>query len=296
MTKEIRGIIVPVVTPFHPDESLNEPALRQIVNYLLAHGVHGLFPCGSQSEFFALTTEEKKRVMDLVIEETRGRAFVMPNTGAVTTRESVELSRYAQAAGADAISVITPYFIKPSVEELRQHFLRIAEAVSLPILAYNNPDRTGVPIPPALMATLAREAPHIVGIKDSSGDLTNTLAYIEQCPPGFRTFMGRDTLIYAALCCGCHGAVAATANVAPELVVGIYEAFRAGDHALALERQRRLAPLRHAFSLGSFPVVVKEALNLLGLPAGPARAPIASLGGAAREKLVAILRELGKLS
>jgi 4-hydroxy-tetrahydrodipicolinate synthase len=108
--------------------------------------------------------------------------------------------------------------------------------------------------------------------------------------------MGRDTLIYAGLACGCVGAVAATANVVPELVVGIYEAFMAGDHALALERQRKLSPLRRAFALGSFPVVVKDAMALMGLPAGPARAPISSLTGKAREELVAILRDLGKLT
>ncbi|MBC7255008.1 MAG: dihydrodipicolinate synthase family protein [Chloroflexi bacterium] len=267
--KEIKGIVVPVVTPFQRDESLNEAGLRTIVDYLVERGVHGLFPCGSQSEFWALTTEEKKRVMDIVIEQNAGRAFVMPSTGAITTRESIELSRYAERAGADAISVITPFFIRPSNAELVEHYVRIAESVSLPVLAYNNPDRTSVHLPPAVVAEIARRAPNFVGIKDSSGDLTNTMGYISACPPGFRTFMGRDTLIYAGLAYGCVGAVAATANVVPELVVGIYDAFMAGDHALALERQRQLEPLRRAFALGSFPVVVKDAMEFLGLPAGP---------------------------
>lgn len=296
MSREIKGIVVPLVTPFQQDESLSESALRTIVSYLIEAGVHGLFPCGSQGEFFALTDDEKRRVMDIVIDEARGRVFVMPNTGAITTRESVALSRYAAKAGADAISVVTPFYIKPSSDELRQHYARIAEAVSIPILAYNIPERTGVSLAPSLMASLARAFPNFVGVKDSSGDLTNTLGYIEQCPSGFRTFMGRDTMIYAALCYGCVGAVAATANVAPELAVGIYDAFRAGDHATALEKQRALSPLRRAFALGSFPVVVKDALTLMGLPAGPARTPITSLTGTPREELVAILRALGKLA
>jgi len=295
MAKEIKGVVVPVVTPFHQDETINEPALRQIVNYLIENGVHGLFPSGSQGELFALTTDEKKRVMDIVLEESNGRVFVMPSTGAITTRESIELSRYAERAGADAISVITPYFIKPSDEELREHYLRIAESVSIPVLAYNNPGRTGVHLSPAVVAAIAEEAENFIGIKDSSGDLTNTLSYISSCPPSFRTFMGRDTLIYAGLCYGCVGTVAASANVVPELVVGIYEAFMAGDHALALERQKKLAPLRHAFTLGSFPVVVKDAMELIGLPAGPCRAPIKSLTGEKRQKLIAILKDLGKL-
>ncbi len=295
MGKEIKGIVVPVVTPFRQDESINEDALRQIVNYLVGAGVHGLFPSGSQGEFWALTTDEKKRVMDVVIEEADGRVFVMPSTGAVTTRESIELTRHAERSGADAVSVITPFFIRPSADELRRHYVAIANSVSIPVLAYSNPDRTSLPITPAVAAAIAREAGNFAGLKDSSGDLTNTMAYIEECPPHFRTFMGRDTLIYAGLVYGCVGAVAATANVAPELVVGIYDAFVAGDRDLALQRQRRLAPLRRAFTLGSFPVVVKDAMELMGLPAGPCRAPIRSLEGPARQTLIAILRDMGKL-
>ena len=231
--REIKGIVVPLVTPFNRDETVNEAALRQIVDYLVAAGVHGLFPSGSQGELFALDKDEKKRTMDVVIEQNNGRAFVMPSTGAVTTPETV--------------------------------------------------------------ARINQQAPNFGGIKDSSGDLSNTMRYIALCPPGFVTFMGRDTLIYAGLTYGCAGAVAATANVAPELVVGIYEAYQAGDLPLALERQRQLEPLRQAFALGSFPVVVKDAMELLGLPAGPCRAPIRSLTGAARERLIAILKQMGKL-
>ena len=295
MPKEMYGIIVPVVTPFHADESLNESGLRTIVNYLIDNGVHGLFPCGSQGELFSLSTDEKKRVMDVVIEETNGRIPVMPSTGAVTTRESIELTQYAEKAGADAVSVITPYFIKPSDAELVEHYIRISRSVKIPVLAYNNVGRTGVPLPPSVIAAVAKECKNFVGIKDSSGDLSNTLSYIYECPPNFGVFMGRDTLIYAAMVSGCKGAVAASANAAPDLVVGIYDAFMAGDHELAQERQKQLAPLRDAFTLGSFPVTVKDAMTLMGLPAGPCRAPIKSLEGAPREKLIAILRAMGKV-
>lgn len=292
---EIKGIVVPLVTPFNSDESVDEGALRVIVDYLIDAGVHGLFPSGSQGELYALSPDEKKRIMDIVVEQANGRAFVMPSTGAVTTRESIDLTRHAQACGSDAVSVITPYFIQPSAEEMVEHFTLISESVDIPVLAYSNPARTSVVFTPAMAAAVAARVPNFVGIKDSSGDLTNTLDYIQRCPPGFRVFVGRDTLIYAALCCGCIGAVAATANVAPELVVGIYDAYQKGDLEQSLELQHRLDPLRHAFSLGSFPVVVKDAMELLGLPAGRCRAPIRSLEGAPREKLVAILKGMGKL-
>ncbi|MGI6368003.1 MAG: 4-hydroxy-tetrahydrodipicolinate synthase [Anaerolineae bacterium] len=292
---EIKGIVVPLVTPFNADESVDEGALRTIVDYLIEAGVHGLFPSGSQGELYALSGDEKKRVMEVVIEQANGRAFVMPSTGAVTTRESIELTQYAQSVGADAVSVITPYFIQPSADEQIEHMTRISNSVSIPVLAYNNPGRTHVSFSPAMAAAVAQCAPNFVGIKDSSGDLTNTFDYMQRCPSGFRVFVGRDTLIHVALCAGCVGAVAATANVAPELVVGIYNAYQQGDLALSLELQHRLDPLRHAFSLGSFPVVVKDAMELLGLPAGRARAPIKSLEGAPREQLIAILKGMGKL-
>lgn len=292
---EIKGVVVPLVTPFNDDESLDEGALRVIVDYLIDAGVHGLFPSGSQGELYALSGQEKMRVMEIVAEQANGRAFVMPSTGAVTTRESIELTRYAQSIGADAVSVITPYFIQPSAQEQIEHFARICDAVQIPVLAYNNPARTNVNFTPAMATAVADRATNFVGIKDSSGDLTNTLDYMQRCPPGFRVFVGRDTLIYAALCCGCTGAVAATANVAPELVVGIYTAYQEGDLERSLDLQHRLDPLRHAFSLGSFPVVVKDAMELLGLPAGRCRAPITSLEGAPRERLIAILTEMGKL-
>jgi len=294
--REIRGIVVPLVTPFNHDESLDEGALRVIVDYLIDAGVHGLFPSGSQGELYALSTDEKKRIMEIVVDQARGRAFVMPSTGAVTTRESIELTRHAQACGADAASVITPYFIQPSADEHIEHMTRIAQSVEIPVLAYNNPARTNVTFTPAMAAAVAERAPNFAGIKYSSGDLTNTLDYMQRCRPGFRVFVGRDTLIYAALCCGCIGAVAATANVAPELVVGIYDAYQAGDLARSLELQHQLDPLRHAFGLGSFPVVVKDAMELIGLPAGKCRAPIRSLEGAPRERLIAILKGMGKLA
>jgi len=146
------------------------------------------------------------------------------------------------------------------------------------------------------MAQVAAECPNFVGVKDSSGDLTNTLEYIRLCPPAFRTFMGRDTLIYAGLANGCVGAVAATANVAPEIVVGIYEAAKVGDHTRALEFQRKLAPLRIAFQLGTFPVVVKEALAMQGrLPNGAARLPVGPLNETARNQLRSILQGMGLL-
>jgi 4-hydroxy-tetrahydrodipicolinate synthase len=294
MAKALGGIIVPVVTPFHRDETLNERGLRRLVQYLIAQGVHGIFACGSQGEFHTLTLDERKRILEVVVEEVHGQVFVLAHTGAITTRESIELTKHAGSVGADAVSLITPFYIRPTSEEIYQHFMRIAEVAAVPVLAYNNPERTGYSMTPMILGKLA-EMGALVGLKDSSGDLGLTLAYIEASPKEFLIFVGRDTLIYPALCCGCVGAVAATANVAPDLAVGIYKAMLVGNHALAREFQGKLSPLRQAFTLGTFPAVIKEALELIGLPAGPARSPVAPLDEVARGELRRILSQMGKI-
>ena len=294
MGKQIEGIIPAVVTPFDDNEDVDEGGFREILNYLIDSGVHGLFPVGSQGEFFSLTNEEKKRLMDIAVEETRGRVFVMPNTGAITTRESIELSQYAEKAGADCVSIITPFFISPDQRELHEHIKAICESVKIPVLCYNNPGRTGgVALTPATLARLAEEVPNFAGIKDSSGDLTQVAEMIRLCPPDFKVIMGRDSLIYGALTYGAAGAIAATANVAPKLIVEIYQACREGDYDRAKECQRKLAPLRSAFGLGSFPVVVKEALTMMGLPGGRCRKPIQPLSEEKRAQLRDILVDMG---
>ena len=286
---KIHGIIPAMVTPFHADESLNEDALRQLVNHLIAGGVHGLFPTGSQGEFYALTPDEKQRVWEIVVDEAAGRTPVYAGTGAITTREVIALNKRAERAGIQAVSVLTPLFITPTQDELYHHYISIADATTLPVLLYNNPGRTGVHLSPGLVGRLA-EHPNSIGGKDSSGDLSLTLEYFSLTDSdSFAVLMGRDTLIYAGLLHGAAGAIAATANVAPALVVAIYEAFIAGDLDRALAAQNALAPLRQAFELGTFPGVIKHALALLGIPAGPARGPVGTLSPENYEKLRLIL-------
>jgi 4-hydroxy-tetrahydrodipicolinate synthase len=296
MPKDIKGIIAAVVTPFDKGEEIHEEAFRQVIEHLIQAGVHGLFPVGSQGEFYALDFQEKRRLMEVAVEQSAGRAFVMPNTGALTTRESVRLSQVAESVGADCVSVITPFFISPSQDELYEHFRAICQAVRIPVLAYNNPDRTGgVALSVQTLGRLAREMPNFLGVKDSSGDLTVVTEMLRLCPPGFKVIMGRDTLIFAALMHGAAGAIAATANVAPRLVVEIYEAFMAGDYHRARQCQMALAPLRMAFGLGTFPVVVKEALELMGIAPGRCRGPVLPLPDQARQRLRQILEDMGIL-
>lgn len=292
----LHGVIPPLVTPMYPDGSLNLAAIPVLVEAMLDAGVHAIFTPGSQSEAYALSADERAQVIDAVLEAVNGRVPVIAGTGAITTRDAIAHSQRAERAGADALSILTPYFITPSQDELYAYYADIAAAVSLPILGYSNPQRAVVKIAPATLGQLAADIPHFVGVKDSSGDLAETATIIRACPPGFKVFVGRDTLIFPALCIGAVGTVALSVNVAPRLAVGIYDAFRAGDHARARALQDQLSILREGLPrFGSYPVWVKEAMNLLGLPAGPARKPILPLGDDQRAALRALLASVGLL-
>jgi 4-hydroxy-tetrahydrodipicolinate synthase len=298
MAKELRGIIPAVITPFTLDERVDEAAFRKVLNVLIDQGVHGLFPVGTGGEFSALTLEEKKRLMEVTVHEAGGRVFVMPNVGAITTAESVVLAQHAEAVGCDAVSAVTPYFLKPSQEELFEHYRAICGAVRLPVLAYNIPERTGgVALSVATVSRLARETPNFAGIKDSTGDLSNAAELIQACPSGFSVFMGRDTLIFGALLYGCAGAVAATANVAPALAVGIYDAVMAGNLPKARQLQARLAPVRRLFTVGSHPLGLKEAMVQLGMiECGRCRRPTLDITPAQKNEVTAVLRQAGLLT
>ena len=292
MVKTPRGIIPAMVTPLTADDRVNEPALRRLTNHLIKGGSHGVFAVGSQGEFWALSADEKQQAWEIVVEETNGRVPVYAGTVAITTREAIALTRLAEKAGVDAVSILTPFFVSPSDDELYSHYRSIAESTGLPVLLYTNPARTGVKVSPGLLARLA-EIENIVGIKDSSGDLELMAEYIRVTPPDFGVLMGRDTLIFAALLYGAKGAIAATANVVPALVVSIYERFKAGDLDGARRAQEALAPLRMAFTWGTFPVVIKEALDLMGMEGGPARAPVGPMSPEQRERLKRILCDMG---
>ena len=285
-----RGIIPAVITPLTADEKFNEKAMRKLINYLINGGVHGLFVVGTTGEFYGLTPEEKREILLVTMDETRGRVPVYAGTNGITTRESVMLTQLAEECKVDAVSVLTPLFVTPNQDQLIKHYKSVAASTSLPVVLYNNPPKTGVNIAPATVATLA-EVSNIVSIKDSSGDLTLTADYIRLTKDrdDFSVLMGRDTLIYGALCYGATGSIASCANVAPRMCVDIYEKYMAGDLAGSLEAQFKLAPLRGAFAIGTFPAVIKEALILLGIEAGPCMAPAGPMTQSEREQLTKVL-------
>lgn len=291
-----KGIIPAVITPLTDDGKFNEKAMRKLLNYLIEGGVHGLFVVGTTGEFYGLTPEEKRNIFEVTIDETKGRVPVYAGTNGITTRETVMLTQIAEECKVDAVSILTPMFVTPTQDQLIKHYETIAENTSLPVIMYNNPPKTSVSLTPATVVKLA-EVPNIVGIKDSCGDLTVTAEYIRltQHMSDFSVLMGRDTLIYGALCYGATGSIASCANVAPRLCVDIYEKFIAGDLKGSLKAQFTLAPLRIAFTLGTFPAVIKESLDLLGIEAGPCMEPAGPMTSDERAKLKKVLIDMGLL-
>ncbi len=290
---KLRGVVTPVVTVFDNDEKVNERGYRDIVEYLIAHGVSGIFPCGGQGEGYSLTEKEKLRILDISLDTVAGRVPVLMGAGGITTRGTIEQVEQARSHGASAAVIITPYYISPNQEELFRHYAMVMDAVDFPIYIYNNPWRTHLNILPETVARLRAYSPNMRGIKDSSGDLGMTIGYKRLCGPDFEVFIGRDQLILAGLMSGLDGAVAATSNAAVDIVVGIYREFAAGNIAAANDFQERLVPLREFFSAGTFPVIVKEAMDLQGLPAGPCRRPVGPISEQKRKELADILTGMG---
>jgi 4-hydroxy-tetrahydrodipicolinate synthase len=292
-TSFIKGVIPPIVTPIDDQERVNEKPLRQIVDHIIAGGVHGILSLGSNGEFYGLEREEQQRAAAITMDQTKGRVPVYVGIADITTRECVRWAKWAEQNQAQAISVLHPIFLSPNDEELYQHFNAVAEATSLPVLLYNNPDRMRCGISINLLERLA-DIPNIVGIKESSGDMTLTAEFIRRTRDrDFKVIAGRDTLILSTLVYGGAGTVASSANIVPELVVEIYDKFMAGDLAGALEAQYRLAPMRMAYNLGSFPVVTKDYMRLLGFEVGESIRPNTRSNPENLAKLQKLLDELG---
>ncbi|MGI8384167.1 4-hydroxy-tetrahydrodipicolinate synthase [Robertmurraya sp. P23] len=276
---ELKGIIPAMLTPLTMEQKVNELVTRQLTNHLLDSGVHGLFILGTNGEFQSLSTEEKLKVAKIVIEEAKGRVPVIVGTGGISTEETIDLSQKMEQLGADALSLITPFFISPSQEEMAVHFEKVAESTSLPILLYNIPARTGVNLEPETVARLAK-VPNIVGIKDSSGNFANIENYIHATKDeDFSVFAGTDSLILQTLQAGGKGAVAATANMVPDVVVAIYNNWLEGNIEAAEENQEKLQPLRDTFKYGTLPSVLKKAVELYSVPVGPPKMPVSEVSG-----------------
>jgi 4-hydroxy-tetrahydrodipicolinate synthase len=291
------GVMPALVTPFTDDgKSVSEERLRALVNRCIELGVHGVVPCGTTGEFVNLTIEERKRVIDVVIDEVNDRVSVVAGTGASGTDQAVEMTRYAKDAGADAALIVTPFYLKPKDRGIYEHYHTIASEVELPIILYNIPQCTGVPLTWQMVEDLA-QIPNIVGLKDSSGQLGYMLAVLEKVRDKISVLCGHDEVVVAALAAGASGTILASANVMPDVWVEIYNHVQKGELQKARELQYKVQKIARIIA-GSGAVGTKAALNMMKIKVGPVRKPL-SVGGEltyeAREELRLDLEKIGKI-
>jgi len=292
------GILPALVTPFTDDgKAIDEERLRVLVNRCIELGVHGVVPCGTTGEFVNLTTEEKKRVIKMVIDEVNGRVKVIAGTGASGTDQAVEMTKYAKDVGVDAALIVTPFYLKPTDRGIYEHYYTIATEVDLPIILYNIPQCTGLPLPWQMVEDLA-QIPNVVGVKDSSGQLSFILAVLEKVRDKINVLCGHDEVVLAALAAGCSGAILASANVIPDIWIQIYNYVKNGKLQKARELQYKVQKIARIIA-GSGAVGTKEALNMMKIKVGPVRKPL-SVGGEltyeAREELRLDLEKIGKIT
>ena len=294
-TDFIKGVVVPMITPIDADEKINEVSFRKQIDYIIDGGLHGILLFGSNGEFYQIEEDEMERGLKIAVDQAAGRVPVYFGIGAINTKKCVRLAKMAVANGAMAVSILQPMFLKPTQDELYLHFKTIADAIpDTPVLIYNNPGRVGYTLTAAFVSKLAHEVPNIVGMKDTSGDMTLT----EECvrlnrDVDFKVFGGKDTLLFCSLCVGGVGGVCTAGNFMPELIGAVYERYVAGDMAGALEAQFKLNPVRLSMDAASFPVAAKDMAILRGLDAGLPYLPSLPTPAPVLEKIKDAMSEAG---
>ena len=277
MSSQLSGVLTALATPFTADGQIDEPKLRFLVDRSIDGGVNGVVACGSTGEFAALSADERRLVVETVVQHTAGRVPVVAQTGATSTAEAIELSRHAQECGADVLMLGLPYYDPLSLPEATGYIRTVAEAVKLPVMLYNYPAATGVNLDADTVGKLAREVENIRYIKDSSGDMVQAAQLIHQHSEHISTIIGADSLILAALTEGATAVMAGTANILPREIVAVQRAVAAGDFTTARAEWNRIYPLIDAILSVPFVPAVKAALEILGHPIGTPRRPTADL-------------------
>jgi len=290
--KPITGSIVALVTPMHDDGSVDYDALRRLIDWQIGEGTQCIGVVGTTGESPTVTVEEHCEIIRVAVEQTRGRVAVMAGTGANSTSEAIELSRFALKVGADCTLSVVPYYNKPSQEGIYRHFKAVAEAVDIPMVVYNVPSRTVADMQGETALRLA-QVPGVIGIKDATGDIERGSWLIKNAPAGFSIYSGDDGTAVALMLLGAHGNVSVTANVAPRAMQALCAAALAGNAREAARLQLQLLGLHKALFVEPSPAPTKFALERLGRCRAAVRLPILPLGEPGRAVVDAALREAG---
>ncbi len=289
------GAMTALVTPFK-DNEFDEETFRAFIEWQISESIHGLVPCGTTGESATLSHGEHERVIEVCIDQAAGRVPVLAGAGSNNTAEAIALTKFAQKAGADGALLITPYYNKPTQQGLYDHYSAIAKAVEFPLVPYNVPSRTGCNMLPPVLCRLADEFPHICGVKEATGDMTQASRILEHSPPRFTLLSGDDLTAFPLLALGGKGVISVTSNIAPARVVAMCNAATRGDWETARKCHHELFPLSAAMFIESNPIPVKTALSLMGKMSSEMRLPLCQLSAEDLEKVKKVRMETGILS
>lgn len=295
MMVEFGRVLTAMVTPFNEQGEVDYKAAADLARKLVENGSDGLVVVGTTGESPTLTDQEKLRMFETVVDAVGGKATVIAGTGSNNTKHSVELTREAEKTGVDGIMAVAPYYNKPPQEGLYRHFRAIAEATSLPVMVYNVPGRTAVNITPATMARLA-EIKNIVALKEAAGNLEQAAELARVLPKNFALYSGDDSMTLPILAVGGVGVVSVASHLAGRKIAQMVESYLQGEVEKAAEINKELLPLFKVLFLTTNPIMVKAALNLLGINVGPTRLPLVPATEAELEKLKTVLAQLGLLA
>lgn len=289
------GALTALVTPFK-NGAVDEAAYREFIEFQISEGIHGLVPCGTTGESATLSHEEHERVIEICIDQVKGRVPVLAGAGSNNTIEAIRLTRFAQKAGADGALLITPYYNKPTQEGLYRHFKAIAEAVDMPLVPYNVPGRTGTNLLPATLSRLAHEFPNIVGVKEATGDMSQCSLIMEQCPKGFSLLSGDDFTALPLMSIGGSGVISVWANVMPREVHDMVMDYLEGRREQAVATAVKYLDLANGLFMEVNPIPVKTALNMMGKEVGPFRLPLYEMTQAHQAQLWQLLQQAGVIA
>jgi len=296
MTKKPEGIIPPLTTPFTEDGDVFERGLRDLVEFQIEKGVHGLFICGTYGSGPIMSVHERQRVHEIVVDQVQGRIVVIAHVGTASTAQSVDLARHAEGVGVDCIASVSPYYHRHDEHTVVAYFRTLAEAVDTPLYVYNNPKASGVTMTPSFLRHLADAG--VQGIKDSGFsfiDLTHFMLALED-RPDFRFIIGTEALALPAFMVGAKGCVSGLANAFPELVVGLWDLFQAGEYEEAARVQMKVNKARQILHIpGSTNAACYAALNARGIDVGYPKAPILPVAQGKQAAMIAGFREMGLL-
>ena len=292
MRTRFTGLGTALVTPFTKDGSIDEAAVKRLVRRQIDAGVHFVSPCGTTGEAPTLSRAEKRRVVELVVEEVNHRVPVLAGAGGYDTNEVVELVRDFERVGCDGVLSVTPYYNKPTQEGLFRHYKEIADCTALPIILYNVPGRTGVNLEPHTVARLADLRCGVIGVKEASGNVVQMSEIIASVPDDFVLLSGDDPIAVAVMAIGGRGLISVASNAAPGEMVQIIELAEKGEFAAARRLHHWLLPFILVNFIESNPIPIKSAMAAMGLLEEVYRLPMVPPGAAAREKIMAVLQKV----